>query len=122
VELAADRVEKLRRELGLEDGAPSALTLQPVIGQRRAAKSTIDLTGRHRPAGYVDGHVTAADEGRELRRFDNPREDRGRRGGGRGRPQGGLTVSGEAAARQSQRPFKQRKDKNTRGLPDGNPA
>ena len=122
IELAADRVEKLRRDLGLEDGAPSALTLQPVIGQRRAAKSTIDLTGRHRPAaGYVDGHVTTADEGRELRRFDNLREDRGRRGG-RGRPQGGLTVSGEAAARQSQKPFKQRKDKSSRGLPDGNPA
>ena len=122
MELATDRVEKLRRELGLEDGTPSALTLQPVIGQRRANRSTIDLTGRGRPAqGYVDGHITSADEGRELRRFDNPREDRGRRGG-RGKPQGGLTVSGEAAARQSQKPFKERKDKHNRALPDGNPA
>ncbi|WP_027068754.1 pseudouridine synthase [Novilysobacter defluvii] len=120
MELATDRVEALRRELGLEDGTPSALTLQPVIGQRRA-RATIDLGGRGRPApGYVDGHVTTADEGRELRRFDNPREDRGRRG--RGRPQGGLTVSGEAAARQSQKPFKQRKDKHNRALPEGNPA
>lgn len=122
MELATDKVEKLRRELGLEDGTPSALTLQPVIGQRRANRSTIDLTGRGRPAqGYVDGHITSADEGRELRRFDNPREDRGRRGG-QGRSQGGLTVSGEAAARQSQKPFKQRKDKHNRALPDGNPA
>ena len=120
MELATDRVEALRRELGLEDGTPSALTLQPVIGQRRA-RATIDLGGRGRPAaGYVDGHVTTADEGRELRRFDNPREDRGR--GGRGKPRGGLTVSGEAAARQSQKPFKQRKDKHNRSLPDGNPA
>ncbi len=119
LELATDKVEALRKELGLEDGAPSALTLQPVIGQRRAARSTIDLSGRRRPApGYVDGHVTTADEGRELRRFDNPREDR--RGGRR--PQGGLTVSGEAAARQSQKPFKQRKDKHNRALPEGNPA
>ncbi|SJZ66692.1 pseudouridine synthase [Novilysobacter spongiicola] len=122
-ELAPDRVEKLRNDLGLEDGAPSALTLQPVIGQRKASKSTIDLTGRSSSQGYVGGHVTAADEGRELRRFDNVREDRGR---GRGRPGGGrspgLTVSGDAAAKQSQKPFKQRKEKGGRNLPEGNPA
>ena len=119
-ELALDKVEALRKELGLEDGTPSALTLQPVIGQRKAAKSTINLGGDQRPQGYVGGHNTA-DEGRELRRFDNVREDRGR---GRGAPRkhGGLTVSGEAAAKQSQKPFKQRKDKNPRALPDGNPA
>ena len=104
-ELAADRVEQLRKQLGLEDGAPSALTLQPVIGQRKAAKSTVHVGGQHRSQGYVGGHTTAADEGRELRRFDNVREDRGR---GRGGPRkhGGLTVSGEAAAKQSQKPFK----------------
>ncbi|MGV8940093.1 MAG: pseudouridine synthase [Lysobacter sp.] len=120
-ELTTERVEKLRKELGLEDGAPSALTLLPVIGQRKAAKSTINLTGRAQSPGYVGGHVTAADEGRELRRFDNVREDRGR---GRGAPKrhGGLTVSGEAAAKQSQRPFKQRAPKGQQPLPDGNPA
>ncbi|MDV3254506.1 MAG: rRNA pseudouridine synthase [Lysobacter sp.] len=120
-ELAGERVEKLRKDLGLEDGAPSALTLQPVIGQRKAAKSTINLSGRSHGPAYVSGHVTTADEGRELRRFDNVREDRGR---GRGGPKrhGGLTVSGEAAAKQSQRPFKQRKDKGARALPEGNPA
>src|SRR3546814_12398081 len=64
----------------------------------------------------VGGHSTA-DEGRELRRFDNVREDRGR---GR-KPHGGLTVSGEAAAKQSQKPFKQRKQKGN-PLPEGNPG
>ncbi|MDB6162984.1 MAG: pseudouridine synthase family protein, partial [Xanthomonadaceae bacterium] len=103
-ELAADRVEALRKELGLEEGTPSALTLQPVIGQRKAAKATVHVGGQHRSQGYVGGHNTA-DEGRELRRFDNVREDRGR---GRGGPRkhGGLTVSGEAAAKQVNRAFK----------------
>src|SRR5690606_10927488 len=104
-EVAADKVEALRRKLGLEDGAPSALTLQPVIGQRKASKSTVHVGGQHRSQGYVGGHTTAADEGRELRRFDNVREDRGR---GRGGPRkhGGLTVSGVAAAKQAHKPFK----------------
>ena len=121
-ELENDKVEKLRADLGLEDGTPSALTLQPVIGQRKASKSTINLSGRSAGPGYVGGHVTTADEGRELRRFDNVREDRGGRGRGGPKRHGGLTVSGEAAAKQSQKPFKQRKDKGARALPDGNPA
>ena len=116
-ELADDKVQALRKQLRLEDGAPAALTLLPVIGQRRAAKSTVHVGGQHRSAGYVGGHSTA-DEGRELRRFDHVREDRGRRG--QRRPSGGLTVTGEAAARQSDKPFKARKDK--RALPEGNPA
>jgi 23S rRNA pseudouridine2605 synthase len=120
-ELAADKVEALRSELGLESDTPSALTLQPVIGQRKAAKSTIDLTGRSRSQGYVSGHNTA-DEGRELRRFDHVRDDRGGRGRGGPRKHGGLTVSGEMAAKQSQKPFKQRKEKGPKPLPDGNPA
>ena len=117
-ELADEKVQALRTELGLEDGAPAALTLLPVIGQRRAAKSTVHVGGQHRSHGYVGGHTTA-DEGRELRRFDHVREDRGRRGGPR-KPSGGLTVTGEAAARQSHKPLKQRQDK--RALPEGNPA
>lgn len=118
-ELAADKVEALRNQLGLEDGAPSALTLQPVIGQRKATKSTVHLSGGERSHGYVGGHNTA-DEGRELRRFDHVREDRSGRGGPR--KHGGLTVSGEAAAKQSHKPFKQRKEKGPKPLPDGNPA
>ncbi len=117
--LSDDQVAALRRELKLEEGPPPALTLQPVIGQRRASKSTVDVSGRPKSNGYVGGHSTA-DEGRELRRFDHVREDRGR---GRGKPaHGGLTVSGEAAAKQSQKPFKQRADKGSRALPEGNPA
>ncbi|MGJ7904748.1 pseudouridine synthase, partial [Lysobacter sp. 1R34A] len=119
-ELVADKVDALRGDLGLEDGTPSALTLQPVIGQRKAAKSTVHLSGE-RAHGYVGGHNTA-DEGRELRRFDHVREDRGGRGRGGPRKHGGLTVSGEAAANQSHKPFKQRKEKGPKPLPDGNPA
>ncbi|GAB2501670.1 pseudouridine synthase [Pseudoxanthomonas sangjuensis] len=117
-ELPEAQVEALRKKLGLEDGAPAALTLQPVIGQRRAAKSTVHVRGGAGNA-YVNGHSTA-DEGRELRRFDTFRDERGR---GRGKkPHGGLTVSGEAAAKQSQKPFKQRKQKGPKPLPEGNPA
>ena len=36
VELTTAQVDALRADLKLEEGAPSALTLQPVIGQRRA--------------------------------------------------------------------------------------
>ncbi|QCO67857.1 rRNA pseudouridine synthase [Luteimonas yindakuii] len=120
-EVAAAQVEELRRELKLEEGPPPALTLQQVIGQRRASKATVHVPREARGTGnaYVNGHTTA-DEGRELRRFDNVREDRGR--GGHRKPHGGLTVSGEAAAKQSQKPFKQRADKHNRALPDGNPA
>ncbi|BDU16237.1 pseudouridine synthase [Lysobacter auxotrophicus] len=120
-ELPSDAVESLRGKLGLEDGTPSALTLQPVIGQRKATKATIDLTGKARSHGYVGGHNTA-DEGRELRRFDHVREDRGGRGRGGPRKHGGLTVSGEAAAKAGNKPFKQRKEKGPKPLPEGNPA
>ena len=120
-ELAEAQVEALRKELALEDNSDSTLTLQPVIGQRRAAKATVHV-GRERGPGqaYVNGHNTA-DEGRELRRFDHVREDR-RGGRGGKKPHGGLTVSGEMAAKQSQKPFKQRKEKGPKPLPDGNPA
>jgi len=123
VELPVKQVEALRTELKLEEGTPSALTLQPVIGQRRAAKTTVRVSrDGGRGNAYVNGH-NSADEGRELRRFDNLREDRGRgRGGKGGGFKGGLTVSGEAAAKQSQKPFKQRTERGPKPLPDGNPA
>jgi pseudouridine synthase len=117
-ELPTAHVEALRRELGLEEGPPPALTLLPVIGQRKAAKATLHLTGEARGKAYVNG-VNTADEGRELRRFDNVREERGR--GGR-KAQGTLTVSGEQAAKQMQKPLKQRKQKGPQPLPEGNPA
>jgi len=119
LELPDAQVEALRKELKLEEGPPPALTLLPVIGQRRASKSTVHVGGDRRPQGYVNGH-NVADEGRELRRFDHVREDRRGRGGKK--PHGGLTVSGEQAAKQSQKPFKQRTPKGPKPLPDGNPA
>ncbi|MBD9368920.1 pseudouridine synthase [Xanthomonas sp. XNM01] len=121
-EAAATQVAALRKELALEEGVASALTLQPVIGQRRAAKATVHI-GRDggRGQAYVNGNNTA-DEGRELRRFDHVREDRRGGRGGNKKPHGGLTVSGEMAAKQSQKPFKQRKDKGLKPLPEGNPA
>ncbi|MCA0393871.1 MAG: pseudouridine synthase [Proteobacteria bacterium] len=118
-ELPDAQVDALRKELKLEEGPPPALTLLPVIGQRKAAKATVHVGGERRQQGYVNGHNTA-DEGRELRRFDHVREDRRGRGGKK--PHGGLTVSGEQAAKQSQKPFKQRAQKGPKPLPDGNPA
>jgi 23S rRNA pseudouridine2605 synthase len=119
-ELPAAQVDTLRSKLNLEEGPPPALTLQPVIGQRKAAKATVHVGREGRSQAYVNGHNTS-DEGRELRRFDNVREDRGRFGNKKKR--GDLTVSGEAAARQSQnKPFKQRAMKGPKPLPDGNPA
>ncbi len=120
-ELAAAQGDSLRKKLKLEEGPPPALTLQPVIGQRKAAKATVHIGREGRSSqAYVNGHNTA-DEGRELRRFDNVREDRSRFGNKKKR--GDLTVSGEAAARQSQnKPFKQRTMKGPKPLPEGNPA
>ncbi|MCC7097714.1 MAG: rRNA pseudouridine synthase [Thermomonas sp.] len=100
-ELPQAEVDALRKSLGLEDGTPSALTLMPVLGQRKANKTVV--TGGARGHGYVGGHSTA-DEGRELRRFDSVREDRGRRGNRK--PSGGLTVSGEQAANQANKRLK----------------
>ncbi|MDR2872600.1 MAG: rRNA pseudouridine synthase [Xanthomonadaceae bacterium] len=119
-ELSPAQVDAIRRDLALEEGPPSALTLQPVIGQRRAAKATVHVSRDQGRNAYVNGTATA-DEGRELRRFDNLREDRGR-GRGKRKPPGGLTISGEAAAKQLHKPLKQRKHKGPKPLPEGNPA
>jgi len=106
-ELGSEKVEALRQELKLEEGPPPALTLQPVIGQRKATKSTVHIgrDGHKSDNAYLGGNSTA-DEGRELRRFDHVREDRGRGRFGQKKPHGGLTVSGEAAAKQANKPYK----------------
>ena len=84
-ELPLEEVEALQRELGLEGGA-QVLTLQPVIGQRKA-RAEIHIAKEDRQGkAYVNGSM--ADEGRELRRFDHVREDLPRRGGPGGRPSG----------------------------------
>jgi 23S rRNA pseudouridine2605 synthase len=86
-ELPVEEVEALQRELGLEGGA-QVLTLQPVIGQRKA-RNEIQINKEDRLGkAYVNGAISTADEGRELRRFDHVREDRPRRGGPGGRPAG----------------------------------
>lgn len=95
--LDIEAYRNLRRELELGD-APMTLTLQAVIGVRRAAKSAAE----YRPAGRSEGWVAGrADEARELRAFDFIREDgkgrpgarnnKGKRfgGEGRGKPGGG---------------------------------
>ncbi|HTA66009.1 MAG TPA: pseudouridine synthase [Xanthomonadaceae bacterium] len=86
-ELPLADVEALQKELGLEGGT-QVLTLQPVIGQRKA-RAEIQLRKEDRTGkAYVNGAMATADEGRELRRFDHVREDRPRRGGPGGRPGG----------------------------------
>jgi 23S rRNA pseudouridine2605 synthase len=98
--LDPDQVKMLRDSVGAGDVEPT-LTLQSVIGQRRAPKTANEF----RPAPRTQQAWTGAyaDEGRELRAFDRIREDRpsrpggdrkrskkprpGAPGGGRGNPQ-----------------------------------
>lgn len=88
--LEADAYRNLRRELGLGD-APMTLTLQAVIGVRRAAKSANEFRPSGRSEGWVAGR---ADEARELRAFDFVRDE------GKGRPGGRKPKSlGYAGAR-----------------------
>ena len=82
-EMAPEQVEALRRRFKLADQAP-VLTLQPVIGQRRATKQAIEVRRDQRGPSYVNGALDQ--EERELRRFDHVREERPSRG--RGRPGG----------------------------------
>lgn len=111
-ELGQEQVLALRAQLGLEEAHVSALTLQPVIGQRRSARATVHISRETTSSAYINGQSTA-DEGRELRRFDTFRDDqRGRHGWKKGRQSTeSLTVSGESAAKQAQRPLRQRKPK-----------
>lgn len=77
-ELAPAEVEAMRAALQL--GAPGGvLTLQPVIGQRRAGKSAEYKPLRHEQRAWTNGGY--ADEGRELRAFDTLRDDRPARPG-----------------------------------------
>jgi 23S rRNA pseudouridine2605 synthase len=84
-ELDQKSVEALRAEFKLEQNAP-VLTLQSVIGQRKSRPTEIRVGKDRVQNNYVNGAVN--DEARELRRFDNVREDRPR--GGRGRPGAGA--------------------------------
>ncbi|MCX7555594.1 pseudouridine synthase [Xanthomonadaceae bacterium JHOS43] len=90
-ELSPDAVSALRSELNL-DNAEATLTLQPVIGQRRAKPAEYRPAPREQRAWT--GGYNSADEARELRAFDNIRDDRpgkpryGKPGGGRPAPPG----------------------------------
>lgn len=91
--LEATQIRDLRRELGLAD-VPQTLTLQPVIGVRRAAKSTEFRPDQKSQRAWSNA---TQDEGRELRAFDHVRDDRparkgppGARGKKRGGPGGGA--------------------------------
>ena len=83
--LEAETVRALRRELGLAD-APQTLTLQPVIGVRRVAKSANEFRPDQRSQrAWAGAHQ---DEAREVRAFDNLREEP-RPGGARKRARPG---------------------------------
>lgn len=91
-ELSPEAVIGLRIEMNLPE-ANGTLTLQPVIGQRRAK------VAEYRPAPREQRAWTQAsgfgDEAREFRAFDNLREDRGgkgRHGRPGGRPKGPRVV------------------------------
>jgi len=80
------QVKALRTLVGATDPEPT-LTLQPVIGQRRAAKSA---PNEFRPAPRTQQAWTSGyqDEAREIRAFDRIREDKpfARPGAKRGKP------------------------------------
>ncbi|MEZ5545722.1 MAG: pseudouridine synthase [Lysobacteraceae bacterium] len=78
-ELSPEAVAQLRKAAGLPDApAEAVLTLEPVIGQRRARPSEYRPAPREQRA-WTQGAY--GDEGRELRAFDNLREDRPARAG-----------------------------------------
>ena len=78
--LDAAAVSALRQLAGVGEPQP-ALTLQPVLHQRRANRSTVQVRAQQRGQAWAAG----ADEGRELAAFDRIRDDSrdGRRGRGK---------------------------------------
>jgi 23S rRNA pseudouridine2605 synthase len=97
--LETDQVKALRNLVGATDPEPT-LTLQPVIGQRRAAKSA---PNEFRPAPRTQQAWTGAsgDEAREIRAFDRIREDKpfNMRPGAKRKPGGRNNKKGGAGAR-----------------------
>ncbi|MBS0192838.1 MAG: pseudouridine synthase [Proteobacteria bacterium] len=128
-ELPQEQVEALQKELGLEGGA-QVLTLQPVIGQRKA-RNEIHIRKEERGGkAYVNGALSTADEGRELRRFDHVREDRPGRGPRKHGGYGKKNAHGNAPPKQhhhgrheDQPPASYSHDKpaHGRGAPRGRP-
>lgn len=81
-ELAPEQAEALRTSVGLPSLTP-VLSLQPVIGQRRAKQAEYRPAPREQKAWTGSSY---GDESRELRAFDNLREDRPARPGRGGKP------------------------------------
>jgi 23S rRNA pseudouridine2605 synthase len=80
--LQPEQIKVLRNLAGATETEPT-LTLQPVIGQRRAPKQA---SNEFRPAPKTQQAWTGgSDEGRELRAFDRIREDKPSRPGGQRR-------------------------------------
>ena len=82
-ELPADKVEALRKRT--RPGRRHAVGADAAAGDRPAQGGQVDRACRSataRSATPTSAATTRADEGRELRRFDNVREDRGRGRGG----------------------------------------
>ena len=105
----------------IRPGTGTAAGADAAAGGRPAPRQQVHAARRRRtpPAALRQRPQRAADEGRELRRFDHVREDRGRRG--QRKPHGGLTVSGEQAP-SSRRSRSSSARTSIRALPDGNPA
>lgn len=84
--MSLDDVRALRQELGLQP-IPESLTLQPVIGVRRASK----VLNEYKPDGKSESYSAGrADEARELRAFDRVDELKrpSKRPGGKKKPFG----------------------------------
>ncbi len=122
--LDPQQVKALRDLVSAADPEPT-LTLQPVIGQRRAAKPTNEF----RPAPRTQQAWTGGgDEGRELRAFDRIREDTPFRPGAKRKPGGrkkparggnGPNVQNRNQQPRDQRPAGGRPPR--RGIGRGNP-
>jgi 23S rRNA pseudouridine2605 synthase len=106
--LPMEQIVALRKEVGLGD-VPDTLTLQAVLGVRRAQKNVSEF----RPSGRAEGWSGQQDEGRELRAFDRVSDDGFRRdrkpgsGARRGKPggkPGGFKAGGPRPAGGSGKP------------------
>lgn len=116
--LDAPMVKALRALVGAADPEPT-LTLQPVIGQRRAAKPTNEF----RPAPRTQQAWTGAgDEAREIRAYDRIREDKPFvRPGGKRKPGGKKNPQrGNAPHAQNRDPRMAGPRPPRRGAPRGN--
>lgn len=82
--LSPEAYRELRSQLGLGE-VPQTLTLQPVIGVRKATRQPTEIKGGRSQDSYSHGHAA---EARELRAFDFVRDDKDSRPG-RGAPKRG---------------------------------